>query len=119
MRERIENFVDTVRASDESVKRFWTLTFSAIAIVIVVGLWIAYSALFTLAPRIEKITSGEPNIAEEARGAGQLATIFESARGIFRGVKRAADTTNNVKIVPEDRNLIFDELKPIPPTALP
>jgi hypothetical protein len=113
MREKIENFVATVRAADESVKRFWTLTFSLIATGLVVALWVAYGFLFTLRSETAVIASSESS------DSGQLATVIESARDVLQGFKRAADTTNNVKIVPEDRNLIFDELEPIPVTALP
>lgn len=117
------DFIKRIQNSEERTKRFWIGVFSAVTMTGVLMLWAAYGAL-TAAPReVAVVPAAEPEIAvvveSKSEAKSRLALLGEAVSQGFSGLKELLSRDYSFKISDADRNFIYDELSPVPPTNLP
>jgi|GEM_PF-4104101 len=120
MRKRIKQFTEQIRKSDETTKRTWSLFFSAVATLAILGLWGAYASLFSGGAKSAVVQLAVNSEAKnQSASQEQVANINKTFGNLIGDIKGATGARRNLRIDLRDRNFIDDDLEPIPPTPLP
>ena len=114
-------FIQRIQQSDETTKRFWLVVFSAVTMVVVVGLWAVYAkiTLPTTTP-IPDVSAQIENTDAKAPGffsifAAGLKIIYDKVQSL---VSAQVAAKHDIVIENPDRNFVLEELPAVAPTKL-
>ncbi len=121
----IHRFVKKVQNSDEATKKFWVFICSAIVMLFVVSLWVAYSNI-TIAkipgPINQQLaTSQQPIVGngEEIQKPGFFAIFGAGTKIIFDALKARLEVKHDIVIQKQEVNFVPADIEPIKGARLP
>lgn len=122
----IHRFVKKVQNSDETTKKLWVLVCSAISMMLVVSLWMAYSNI-TIAripgPTSNKqLTTTQKQLTDNQNGIekpGFFAIFTAGTKIIFDALKARLSVKHDIVIQKQEVNFMAEDIEPVKGAKLP